>query len=222
MIWMRRSRPSSIILQMTTSWAQGLCVGIWTVWIDGLKPVVRGSRQSAGSCICFTAISETTTSWGKSGCHSSFPVEKDLGVLLDSQLSMNQQWAQVAKKANGALASIRSSVASRTRAMNITVYSALVRPHLESCVSSQETEVLEHVQRRVTKLMKGLKHKSYEELLWELELFSLEKQREDLTAFYNYLKGGFSQVDVSLFFQVTSDGMRENGNKLHKGRFSGY
>ena len=82
-------------------------------------------------------------------------------------------------------------------------------------------ELLEWVQRRAMKMLRGLKHLSSEERLRQLSLLSLEKRRlwGDLIAAFQYSKEAYRQEGDGLFTWSDNVRARGNGFKLKERRF---
>jgi len=89
---------------------------------------------------------------GDEGIESSC-AEKDLGVLVDEKLDVTRRCVVTAQKANWVLGCIKSSVTSGSREGILPLCSALVKPHLESCIQlwspqhRRDMDLLEWVQR---------------------------------------------------------------------------
>ena len=92
-------------------------------------------------------------------------------------------------------------------------FNGFVRLHLEYCVHvwcpylRKDIDSIEKVQHRATKLVKGLKNKSYEERLQALGITSLEKRRirGDLIQVFRIVRG-FDKVEFEELFELDDGG----------------
>ena len=81
-------------------------------------------------------------------------------------------------------------------------------------------ELLEWIQRRAMKMIRGLEHLPSGDRLRELGLFSLEKRRLwwDFIASFQYLKGTYRKPGDGIFTRAYSNRVRGNGFELEEGR----
>ena len=151
---------------------------------------------------------------------SSDTVEKDLGVCITTDLKPSKQCSEAVKKANHVLGMINRHFVLGDMKTIIQLYKCQVRPNLEYCVQvwnphyKKGINLVERVQRRVTRMVDGLENKTYHERLRECNLTTLESRphRGDLIETFKILtdREGF---DKSELFTLNSN-TRTRGHTL--------
>ena len=147
-------------------------------------------------------------------------VEKDLGVLVDSQLSFKDHVSQTVLKANRVLGVIRRTFMYLNTDTMPFLFKGLVRPILEygqvawSPYRLGEQRMLESVQRRATKIIPGLRNLTYQERLTKLKLPTLvhRRKRGDMIDVYKYVNGLYTVQEMP-FKMSTEDRTRGHSRK---------
>ena len=109
--------------------------------------------------------------------------EKDLGVLMDSELKFHKQTAAVVKNANSKLGLIRKSFASLDEENLPLLFKSLVRSKLEygnliwGPFFKEDAKAVERVQRRATRMVPTLRQLEYADRLQQLNLPSMHHRR---------------------------------------------
>ena len=154
--------------------------------------------------------------------------EKDLGVLFDDKLKFTPHINQIVAKANSRLGIIRHTFTNLTAKTLLPLYKTLVRPILEYAVAiwrpyyKKDTDIVERVQRRATKLVKEIKHLTYPERLKYLRLDSIlfRQRRNDMLQVFRIIKK-IDNLDKTTFFTPnTNISTRGHSAKLAKPRAS--
>ena len=133
-------------------------------------------------------------------------IEKDLGVLVDNEMKFSQHVQVQVGKANKILGLIRRSFTYLNAETMRTLFSSLVRPHLEFSNTvwyphfEKDKKLIENVLRRATKIIPGMKGLSYEERLKKMKLPSMayRRIRGDMIETYKFIHGIYA-VKSSLF-----------------------
>jgi hypothetical protein len=154
--------------------------------------------------------------------------EKDLGVLITSDLKVSVHCNHAYQRASRVLGMIGRNIEFKSPSIMISLYKSLVRPHLEYGVVAwsphyeRDKQRLERVQHRFTRMIPGLKDMEYGERIRLLGLMSLEERRNraDLIELYRMTRG-LSVIPLTDFFIVDGGG-RTRGHqwKLRKKRFN--
>ena len=143
--------------------------------------------------------------------------EKDLGIVFDNQLHFEQHVSDCTSKARQRIGLIKRNFKYLDERTFLTLYKSLIRPLLEygntvwKPYYKKDSEALEKVQRRATKLVPRIKDLPYPSRLKVLQLPTLiyRRMRADMLQVYRILTG-MDKVEVNRFFKLEGDGNRKS------------
>ena len=149
--------------------------------------------------------------------------EKDLGVLISEDLKPKKQIANIVKKANRLLGMISRTLTCKNKANIMNLYKTLVRPILDYAAAiwnphqKKDIEKLERVQRRATRMIRGLRNLTYEERLKKCNLTTLESRRRryDLIETFKIMKNIY-KIDKNKLFPMKPSQTRGHELKIYK------
>jgi len=150
--------------------------------------------------------------------------EKDLGIMITSDLKSFSQVTEAYKKANRAPGMISRSIQYKSKSILLCLLKTLVRPHLEYCTQiwsphySKDKQLLEKVQHRFTRMVPGMKVLPYNERLRLLGLWTLEERQNtaDLIEMFKMLRGKSCPSFDSMFERSRNLSTRGHSVKLMK------
>ena len=137
-------------------------------------------------------------------------------------MKVSSQCTKAAGSANRVLGMIKRTFTSRDSKIIIPLYKSLIRPQLEYCIQAwhphlkKDIDILEKVQKRATKSIKGMQHLSYKERLTELHLQSLEyrRVRGDLIEMFKMYKG-WSGLKFNEYFEIITNNLMGHSAKIY-------
>ena len=149
--------------------------------------------------------------------------EKDLGVLVDSELKFHKQAAAIVKSANSRLGLIRKAFASLDEETLPLLFKSLVRSKLEygnviwGPFFKEDANIVERVQRRATRMVPNLRQLEYADRLRRLNLPSMQHRRRRGDMIFTYkIMTGKMKIKASEILTTNSRTLRGHDMKVRK------
>jgi len=165
-------------LNRVTGWADK-----WLMSFNVEKCKVMHIREGAAKTVPIINLTMHDPTAGVSRQLATTTLERDLGVMIASNLKVGPQVDKAAAKASSILGMLKRTFTCRDEALWKKLYMTYVRCHLEYAIQAWspyqkgDIEVLERVQHHASLVPWSMRHLSYTERLAHWELTTLEERR---------------------------------------------